>query len=832
MKTPRITRLAPALALLLAGCSGDDGTPTDTPPPPPPPPPPTLEIGLDADSALVFRGGTAEVGIVLAGGPGAGSSTTLTVSGGGEGLVATFADNPVTGTQATLRLEAARDADTGDRALTLSASSGTQTAQVSLPIRIPERFPGEPEWGFAPGVVGEVRTLNVFGGEVTIEVIDGMAILEGDVILGEIGEVEGWATWAAGAAPGDDGPLLAAICTFDHFRCERWTDGIMGYAFANDWGSAEDNANMRSMILAAMDHWEENTPIRFEPRESGERVVFRNSEGCSSMIGRRVHTGFEPQYINMSTGCGFGAAVHEIAHAIGLHHEQSRHDRDDFVRIIRENIQDGRGHNFNQYWSGHGADIGPYNFQSIMHYGCGAFGREPGLRTLEPIAAGVTCGDIGSGVLSEGDILGVYWLYPPAFTIEGASHLDVGPVFNLRAEFSTPPVRSSYIQWTSSLHSGVIGTGPQFTLRSADHNDGLQTITASVRIAGTVVASRQIQLVLGNEPPSVDLGGDRTVPVNRLFFVTATVEDREDGNCPLNLCNYSWFPSPDQGGGGAVGYRMDEPGTMTIRVEVEDSGGAVGTDSIRVTAVNSPPVPVIAQPSGGSSFSEGSSVVVSGSATDANEGPGPGPGPLPCEALSWRSSAPSDQFSGGGIGCGPTLTFGTPGTRNLTLTATDSHGAEASTSVTVTVTACAGNCIPDVILNILTSPDFDDSSYSQTFTEPGYYLGTDIQLQGLVVDADVPPDSPVQYRWSVIQPCFGSCPPDIELGSGSAALLALTGSVTLNRTWRPSNNLSEWGNCITVPLAYTIRLEVTDSRGASNSAQRTVMLACVFGQQE
>src|SRR5690606_31022933 len=54
--------------------------------------------------------------------------------------------------------------------------------------------------------------------------------------------------------------------------------------------------------------------------------------------------------------CSAGSTIHEIGHAVGYYHEQTRIDRDDHVTVNWSNISSGHSHNFQKYSSASGKD--------------------------------------------------------------------------------------------------------------------------------------------------------------------------------------------------------------------------------------------------------------------------------------------------------------------------------------------------------------------------------------------------------------------------------------------------------------------------------------------
>nr|XP_006822662.1 PREDICTED: plasminogen-like [Saccoglossus kowalevskii] len=146
------------------------------------------------------------------------------------------------------------------------------------------------------------------------------------------------------------------------------------------------------IILETMRYWESKTCLRFQQynTELGNslghhaRVNFIRGDGCYSYIGVvNIHG---PQDISIGNGCQFkGTIAHELGHVIGFWHEQSRPDRDNYVRIHTENIKPGYEGNFKKYTTNDVDTYGiDYDISSIMHYGSHFFStnQEPTITTV------------------------------------------------------------------------------------------------------------------------------------------------------------------------------------------------------------------------------------------------------------------------------------------------------------------------------------------------------------------------------------------------------------------------------------------------------------------
>jgi hypothetical protein len=230
-------------------------------------------------------------------------------------------------------------------------------------------------------------------------VVDGLAIHEGCIELGTVEEVEAEAqriraehllrktTEAAAESDMPDDPHAKGIGlpTTSSFL---WTDGVVPYTIAG-------NVPTPARVDDAIRHIEEMSAIRFVRRTPVNanrypnyvEIISNGNEGwSSSAIGMRGGR----QVIRFSDRHSWPVLVHEFLHALGVYHEQSRSDRDDFVEIRWDNIQEDALGNFQK--KPDAVDYFDYDYGSIMHYPRTSFAKDSSKPTIVPRQSGVTIG--------------------------------------------------------------------------------------------------------------------------------------------------------------------------------------------------------------------------------------------------------------------------------------------------------------------------------------------------------------------------------------------------------------------------------------------------------
>jgi len=147
----------------------------------------------------------------------------------------------------------------------------------------------------------------------------------------------------------------------------------------------------RATIAQGINEFHEKTCIRFVARsqENDFISIIKHKDKCfSTSIGKDPYGG--KQELSIGLGCAYkGTVLHELMHAIGFFHEQSRPDRDDYVKILWDNMIDTTNIKYQFRKCGISSDEKcsnqdlRYDLDSLMHYTNGAFAKQVGLNTIE-----------------------------------------------------------------------------------------------------------------------------------------------------------------------------------------------------------------------------------------------------------------------------------------------------------------------------------------------------------------------------------------------------------------------------------------------------------------
>ena len=192
---------------------------------------------------------------------------------------------------------------------------------------------------------------------------------------------------------------------------QLWPDARVPYEIDPEWLDDEAADRFRTVVGEGIAEWNDRTVIDLVPR-AGEDDFVRFVPFFASMshVGR---TG-GMQEIRIRQPPYKSSVIHEIGHAVGLHHEHQRRDRDRHLTPPNDTIP--------EYRRSYGCRVvdapefgfrpfGPYDHASAMHYGRGFLSDHLYFDTIPP---GLLMGFLESNPLSAGDVDTVARLYGKA----------------------------------------------------------------------------------------------------------------------------------------------------------------------------------------------------------------------------------------------------------------------------------------------------------------------------------------------------------------------------------------------------------------------------------
>jgi hypothetical protein len=165
-----------------------------------------------------------------------------------------------------------------------------------------------------------------------------------------------------------------------------WTNKKVNYCFAVEAKPAVRQVIARSVemfkkVLPCIEWQDVGFKSAGECNVSPAVYITSLNSGCWSYVGELTH--WKSQGLNLqSPGCdSLGISIHELLHALGQMHEQSRPDREAYVSVNFAKIQAGKENNFQVDAL---EDVGrPYDMLSLMHYQATAFSTD-GSATITP----------------------------------------------------------------------------------------------------------------------------------------------------------------------------------------------------------------------------------------------------------------------------------------------------------------------------------------------------------------------------------------------------------------------------------------------------------------
>lgn len=228
------------------------------------------------------------------------------------------------------------------------------------------------------------------------ETVSGAKLLEGDVVVPSEEAGPGFGTSFAQLQKLSAEGARAV----DH---AAWENRLFPYCFDRNL-----DPRAKQVFREAIEHTRSQVPcIEFQEvayldskadceRFPAVKVQDTDTKRCYSWVGqtRKRDDGgpIKSQELNLGYPCWtMAVALHELGHALGLLHEQSRTDRDKYVTVHWDNISPGTDYNFIKAYGPTGRwQGGIYDPLSVMHYDSHAFALNRKLPTITAKSKKVT----------------------------------------------------------------------------------------------------------------------------------------------------------------------------------------------------------------------------------------------------------------------------------------------------------------------------------------------------------------------------------------------------------------------------------------------------------
>uniref|UniRef100_A0AC34F9I1 Metalloendopeptidase n=1 Tax=Panagrolaimus sp. ES5 TaxID=591445 RepID=A0AC34F9I1_9BILA len=165
------------------------------------------------------------------------------------------------------------------------------------------------------------------------------------------------------------------------YYIRKWnTSKTISYTFSSQFGDEDKNIIRSATVL-----YNALTCVKFE--ENGTNLPVINvvkKGGCYSTIGPLWSQ--KSQLLSLEDHCitDFVTPLHEFAHALGIFHEHSRYDRDQFIKVYPENTMDELSHNFDKISKDGSYIFSDYDYDSYMHYNDRAF-SDAWMKTIDAV---------------------------------------------------------------------------------------------------------------------------------------------------------------------------------------------------------------------------------------------------------------------------------------------------------------------------------------------------------------------------------------------------------------------------------------------------------------